>query len=111
MQCAQDWAMAGKRGRPRGSFSRFKNPVARVGWHLISLKAMWRVAYPMQIGLVQPSKLDSPVPASVERVLAQWAIGHEIQLAAEADEPIKPPSVEEVLAWVHNYRTKPQRRA
>jgi len=81
--------MAGKRGRsgrPQGSFSRFKNPVALAGLHLIGLKHLWRAGVPLQIGadrwLVQPSELGSLVPSKVEHVLAEIAIAHLLRLYA-----------------------------
>ena len=82
--------MSGKKersGRPQGSFSRFKNPVALAGYHLIGLKHMWRAGVPIQIDadrwLVQPSELGSPVPSKVEHVLAEIAIAHLLQLYAQ----------------------------
>jgi hypothetical protein len=82
--------MAGKRGRsgrPQGSFSRFKNPVALAGYHLIGLKRLWRAGVPIQIGtdrsLVQPSELGSLVPSKVEHVLAEIAIAHLFRLYAQ----------------------------
>jgi hypothetical protein len=111
----------GRSGRRRGSFSRFKNPVAYAGIHLIGLKRWWQAGVPIQIGpdrwLVQPSELGCPVPSKVEHALAECAIAHIVQLYAEAGkagmldeakEPVKPPLVEQVMAWAANYRVKPR---
>jgi hypothetical protein len=101
--------MAGKKGasgRPRGSYSRFKNPVALCGQHMVSLLALWRAGVLIPVGpdkyLAQPDELGAAAPLKVKHVLAELAIQH-VQHVYEGHD-LKLPLVEQVVAWAANYR-------
>ena len=103
--------MAGKKGRsgrPQGSFSRFKNPVALFGQHLVSLIEMWRAGVPIQITpdkyLVQPAELGDAAPLKVKATLAELAIQHVLHLHEGHD--LKRPQLEQVVAWADAHRVK-----
>jgi hypothetical protein len=101
--------MAGKRGRsgrPKGAVSWMCNPVALAGHHLNVLMEMWLAGVPigqdiwmwgkpLQRRLLQPTERKHTVPPKIKRVLAQFAIGHVLELHPY----LKRPSVDAVLLW------------
>ena len=94
--------MAGKKarsGRRKGSLSWSKNPTAVAGHHLQTLIEMWLAGVPIKVGphqwLVQPIERKHTVPPKVKRVLAQFAIGHMLDVRPD----LKRPGIAEVLAW------------
>jgi hypothetical protein len=70
----------GRSGRLAGSISYPKNPTALAGHHLKVLIEAWLAGVPIKIGhdryLVQPAERRYTVPPKVMRVLAEFAIGH-----------------------------------
>ena len=94
--------MAGKKGRSgrrKGSLSWSKNPTAVAGHHLQTLIEMWLAGVPIKVSphqwLVQPIERKHTVPPKVKRVLAQFAIGHMLDVRPD----LKRPGIAEVLAW------------
>jgi hypothetical protein len=89
----------GRSGRRKGSLSWSKNPTAVAGHHLQTLIEMWLAGVPIKVGpdqwLVQPIERMHTVPPKVKRVLAQFAIGHMLDVRPD----LKRPGIAEVLAW------------
>jgi hypothetical protein len=97
--------MAGKKGRsgrPRGSLSWTKNPVALAGHRLNILIEMWLAGVPLPTRpgrwLVQPTERRHTVPPKIKRVLAEMAIRHVLFLDAESP-AVRYIGVDDVLTW------------
>ena len=72
----------GRSGHKRGEISR--TPTAFAGIHLRSYRLWWRLGVPFWVGpdkqLVEPSRPGVPVPATMDRMLAEMAIEHMVRV-------------------------------
>jgi hypothetical protein len=98
--------MPGKKqrsGRPRGAVS--WTPTAFAGIHLISYRLWWQLGVPFWVGpdkqLVEPSRPGAPLPAAVDRLLAQMAIEHMVRV--NRPDLRQRPRVERVIAWANRH--------
>ena len=86
--------MAGKKGRSgrrKGSLSWSKNPTAVAGHHVQTLIEMWLAGVPIKVSpdqwLVQPIERKQTVSPKLKRVLAQFAIGHMLDVRPDLKRP------------------------
>ena len=100
--------MPGKKqrsGRPRGAIS--WTPTAFAGIHLISYRLWWQLGVPFWVGpdkqLVEPSRPGAPMPAAVDRVLAEMAIEHMVRVNRPGLR--QRPRVEKVIDWANRHRS------
>ena len=102
---------AGRSGRPKGTVSRYDNPVNVAAHHLAVLTEIWLAGVPIPIGpglyLRAPAERRFTVPPEIKLVLAKIAVKHVVRLDAESirqgiipGPPLKPPSVEQVMEAV-----------
>ena len=74
----------GRSGRPPGSLSWARNPVARCGKRYETLVEMWLAGVPIRVGrdkqIAPPTKLLRTPPPNVKHALAAMAIAEEQEL-------------------------------
>jgi len=72
----------GRSGRNRRDIS--WTPTAFAGIHLLSYRLWWQLGVPFWVGpdkqFVEPSRPGAPVPATMDRMLAEMAIEHMVRV-------------------------------
>jgi hypothetical protein len=92
----------GRSGPKRGEIS--WTPTAFAGIHLHSYRLWWRLAVPFWVGpdkqLVEPG---APMPARVDRMLAEMAIEHMVRVNRPGLR--QRPRVAKVIDWANRHRS------